>query len=731
MSSQEREERLAQSVALQNMQSVLRARARAEDELVDAKESLRATFDQAAVGMAWAGLDGRLTEMNQKFCQLLGYSADELRGLTFRAITHPDDLAATDAELAKLQQGVAHDYRLEKRYLRRDGSVVWSRTTVTLVRDAEGKPWRYMGVIDDITARKATEAALEGETRVLELLNKTGLALASNLDLQEVLQTVTDSATSMSGAQFGAFFYNTVDEQGNAFQLYTLSGAPREAFEKLGHPRATPVFAPTFNAEGIVRVADIRKDPRYGQWSPHHGMPPGHLPVCSYLAVPVVSRSGEVIGGLFFGHPEEDVFTERTERLIEGIAAQAAVAIDNARLLESERAARAEAERASRMKDEFLATLSHELRTPLGAILGWAHLMRARPPTPEDLAKGLETIERNARVQTQLIEDLLDMSRITSGKLRLDIQPVMPTTFIEPALETVRPAAEAKGIRLQRVLDEDAGPVSGDPARLQQVIWNLVNNALKFTPRGGRVQIVLARVNSHVEISVTDNGAGIDPRFLEHVFERFRQADSTTTRTHGGLGLGLSIVKHLVELHGGIVRAESEGEGKGATFRVHLPLAAVHKSAPQDARAHPRSSPVAMDFKPVDLKGIRVLVVDDQPDACDLVSRVLGGCGAEVSTASSAREALEALEATPPDVLVSDIGMPEMDGYELIRRIRALDPSRGGRTPAIAMTAFARSEDRTRALHAGFQVHVAKPVEPSELIATVASVVARDRVLRT
>ncbi|MEO7742363.1 MAG: ATP-binding protein [Usitatibacter sp.] len=729
MSTPEQEEKLLQSVALQNMQSVLRARARAEEELLAAKEALRATFDQAAVGMAWASLEGRLTEVNQRFCAVLGYEPEELRRLTVRDITHPDDVAATEAEMARLRTGEVRDYRLEKRYLRRDGKVIWSWTTVTLVRNALGQPSRFIGVVDDITERKAAQEALAGESRMLELLNQTGLALGTNLELQQILQKVTDSATELSGAQFGAFFYNTVDENGKAFQLYVLSGAPREAFEKLGHPRATPIFAPTFNNEGIVRVADIRRDARYGQWAPHHGMPQGHLPVSSYLAVPVVSRAGEVIGGLFFGHPEPDVFTERTERLVAGIAAQAAVAIDNARLLESERAARTEAERASHMKDEFLATLSHELRTPLGAILGWAQLMRARPPSPEDLAKGLASIERNARVQTQLIEDLLDMSRITSGKLRLDTQPVMPASFIEAALETVHPAAQAKGIRLQRVIDPDAGPVSGDPARLQQIIWNLVNNAIKFTARGGRVQVVLARVNSHIEISVADDGIGIEPQFLTHVWERFRQADASTTRRFGGLGLGLSIVKHLTELHGGSVRAQSAGQGQGATFVVLLPLTAVHRASMQDARTHPRSAPASMvlDFEPLDLSGITALVVDDQPDACELVARVLGECGAQVITASSARQALQLLVDRRPDVLVSDIGMPEMDGYELIRRVRALDARGGGRTPAIAMTAFARSEDRTRALQSGFQVHLAKPVEPSELIATVASVVARER----
>jgi signal transduction histidine kinase/ActR/RegA family two-component response regulator len=456
--------------------------------------------------------------------------------------------------------------------------------------------------------------------------------------------------------------------------------------------------------------------------------------------VPVISRSGEVIGGLFFGHPQPDVFSERAERLVVGIATQAAVAIDNARLfealqkaaeertqlLESERFARGEAERASSTKDAFLATLSHELRTPLSSILGWAHMLRAHTMSKAELNQGLEVIERNARVQTQLIEDLLDMSRITSGKMRLDIQPVEPISFIEAAIETVRPSAEAKGIKLINLLDPAAGPISGDPNRLQQVVWNLISNAIKFTGRNGRVEVLLERVNSHIEITVSDTGIGIAPAFLPHVFDRFRQADASATRTVKGLGLGLSIVKHLVEQHGGTVRVTSPGEGRGATFSVELPLTVAHRNTESGDRLHPTGSrSVAAEFKRLDLSGIKVLVVEDQHDARELIKRVLEESAAEVVTAGTAEEALAAVEKERPDVLVSDIGMPDVDGYELLTRVRALGPARGGRLPAIALTAFARSEDRTRALHAGFLVHVSKPVEPSELVATVASVVGR------
>ena len=742
------DEELLRSVALRNASSILRARVKAEQELGEAKEALRAseellraTFDQAAVGIVIIGLEGKFLEMNLKFCEILGYTEEELRSFTFRDVTEPADIAKTAALVDDLLAGRIDHYVFDKRYRRRDGGTIWGRATVTLLRNTAGEATRMIGVIEDISKRKQAEHALQEETRVLELLNRTGTVLASTLDMPELLQSITDAATELSGARFGAFFHTGVDEGGEAFMLYTLSGAPREAFEKFGHPRATPIFAPTFRNEGIIRIDDVRKDPRYGQWGPHHGMPPGHLAVRSFLSVPVVSRSGEVIGGLFFGHPEPGVFTERSERLVAGVAAQAGVAVDNARLydkaqksaeersllLESERHARAGAERANRMKDEFLATLSHELRTPLSAILGWAHLLRSRAMSEEEMRKGLETIERNARMQTQLIEDLLDMSRITSGKLRLDVQPLVPSTFIESAIETVRPAADAKGIHLEKVLDTAAGPISGDPARLQQVVWNLLTNAIKFTPKGGRVQVVLERVNSHIEISVADTGVGIEPEFLDHAFERFRQADASSTRQFGGLGLGLAIVRSLIELHGGTVRAHSAGPGKGATFTVHLPLAAVQRGRDSSPREHPGAQRALMptEFKVIDLAGVKVLVVDDQPDARELVARMLSECGAEVIIADGAQQALALVERERPDVLVSDIGMPDVDGFELLKRIRALGPERGGKVPAIALTAFARSEDRTRALHRGFQVHVAKPVEAAELVASVASVAGR------
>jgi light-regulated signal transduction histidine kinase (bacteriophytochrome) len=393
-------------------------------------------------------------------------------------------------------------------------------------------------------------------------------------------------------------------------------------------------------------------------------------------------------------------------------------------LLESERAARAEAERAGRLKDDFLATLSHELRTPLNAIIGWSVLLRGPHVEPDEVAEGMEAIERNARVQAQLVEDLLDVSRIIAGKMRLDVQHVDLAAVVDAAVAGVTPAAQAKTVRLQKVLDPRATAVWGDPNRLQQVLWNLLSNAIKFTPKGGRVQVSVARVNSHVELTVADSGMGIPPEFLPHVFDRFRQADASTTRAYGGLGLGLAIVRHLVELHGGTVAARSDGPGTGATFVVRLPLKATEQAVADGGAGRPSGGVGECPESP-SLAGLRVLVVDDEPDARHLIRRILEQCGTVVTTAANVPEALTALAGGRFDAIVSDVGMPGQDGYDLIRQVRAMPTDAGGRTPAVALTAMARVEDRRRALLAGFQIHVPKPVDPAELLAVVASIVGR------
>ncbi len=392
-------------------------------------------------------------------------------------------------------------------------------------------------------------------------------------------------------------------------------------------------------------------------------------------------------------------------------------------LLSSERAARAEAERLNRLKDEFLGNLSHELRTPLNSILLWVQTLQRHLDDRAQLVQGLQAVERNTRVQTQLISDLLDVSRITSGKLVLEVEPVNPAVIIKSALDVLSPAASAKDMTIETALDPSAGLVSGDPSRLQQIVWNLVNNAIKFTPKGGRIQIKLERVESNVEISVADNGQGVKAELLPFLFERFRQGETGKTRRYGGLGLGLAIAKHLTELHGGSVSAASEGEGCGAKFSVRLPVIAAYSAGSGDAAGFGRDH-AASGVTGEDLDGLRVLVVDDNPDAGDVMSQILTQAGATVANARSVDEALLRLDMFNPDVLVSDIGMPGRDGYDLIREIRARGYS-GDKLPAIALTALARPEDRRRALLEGFQLHVSKPNDAGELTTAIAAVVGR------
>jgi PAS domain S-box-containing protein len=949
----------------------------------------------------------------------------------FFANLHPDDRERMTDALRRQRAGARTEE--EYRLVRPDGTVRWIRDRGFPIRDEQGEVGRIVGIAEDVTERRAAEKALREQTEAVETVNRVGQMLAGELDLHKLVQAVTDAATELTGAHFGSFFYNVLDGQGASYMLHTLSGVPREAFAHFPMPRATDLFGPTFRGEGTIRIDDVRLDPRYGKNSPYYRMPEGHLPVASYLAVPVISRTGEVLGGLFFGHGDANVFTERAANIVEGLAAQAAIAVDNARLFESARQERAnaeaneryyrflaeaipqiiwtarpdgfvdyynrrwyeytgmttaqtegwgwdvvlhpedvarcaerwrhsvetgevyeiecrfrragdgqfrwhlgralplrgddgqiakwfgactdiddrkhaeeqqrflseasavlaasldyeatlttlaqlivprvadwctvdmltddrtiqrlavahpdpakveqawelnrlhphdfyetegvskvirtgrpelyrdisddllalvardaghlkilrelglkssmivpliahnrvlgaltlmvaesgrrfdsadlgfvedlaqraalavdnarlyrEAQEVNRLKDEFLATLSHELRTPLTAVLGWTRLLGSGQLDEATQKRALETIERNAQSQVQLIDDILDVSRIIRGKLRLDVRPTELAPVIEAAVDSVRPAAEARGIRLQVVLDPGAGPVSGDPDRLQQVAWNLLSNAIKFTPKDGRVQVLLTRVNSHLELTVSDTGQGIEKKFLPYVFDRFRQADASTTRKHGGLGLGLAIVRHLVELHGGTVTVESEGAGQGTTFRVSLPLMIVHQrelAAKAGEHAAVPEHPTAGGQQAIEyqseLEGLRVLLVEDEPDSREMLVVVLTQCGAEVRAVSNAADALSQLESWRPDVLISDIEMPGEDGYTLIRKVRNLPPDRGGKIPAAALTAYARAEDRMRALLAGFHLHVPKPVEPAELAAVVASLAGR------
>ena len=685
---------------------------------------LQAVCENATVALFVMDEKQHCVYMNRAAETLTGYALTEVQGRPLHDFVHhtrpdgrpypldecpidraaPQNMQEAGEEVFVHKDGHFYPVAFTASPIRRDGAVVG---TVIEVRELLRERLREA---EEVAMRELAELMLH------------------ELDTARLVQAVTDVSTRLCGAQFGAFFYNTIDENGGTFTLYSLSGLPAEAFSRYAHPRATPMFAPTFQGECTMRIDDVHADPRYGQWGPHYGMPEGHPPVRSYLAVPVKSDTGEVLGGLFYGHAKASVFSAHHARLIESIAAQAAVGISRLRLINAlEREAREkerllrEAEAANLMKDQFLATISHELRTPLTSILGWSEMLASGRLAPEMVQRAVQTIDRNARMQAQIIGDLLDISRIVSGKLYLERRMFAAAAPVEAAVDAVRPAALARGVELTLEVAPGVREIDGDPDRLQQVVWNLVANAVKFTDRGGHVGVEVARVGGQLEIRVRDTGRGIDPAFLPHVFERFTQVDPSSTREHGGLGLGLSIVRHLVEMHGGTVRAESAGIGHGATFTVSLPRPTA--TAVADAGRKAAAAPPAMEFPPPDaLADCRVLLVEDDDDTRTMLASVLLGHGAQVRACGSAAEALDATAQLAPTLVISDIGMPGMDGYDFIRAFRLREAAHGdGRVPAVALTAFAREEDRRRALAEGFQLHVAKPVQPAELVSIARS----------
>ncbi|HVG35316.1 MAG TPA: response regulator [Pyrinomonadaceae bacterium] len=584
----------------------------------------------------------------------------------------------------------------------------------------------------------------------LGMLIELGQQLAAEHDPARVLEKFCHAARDIIGAEHAGVGVLNTDESTLRYffrsDLKSTNGAGNGG-------------APLVNESAFISMLEGRRPLRLSEFDPL--LQTIKLPALndtdarSFLGAPIFS-SAQVYGWLYLTDKiGGDEFSEADERLAVTLSTQVAVAYENARLyseaqrhaaelqqevaerkqaeeerarmLIREQAARAEAEAANRTKDEFLATLSHELRTPLTAILGWSHLLRTNKFNQEHLGRALETIERNARSQSQLIDDLLDVSRIITGKLRLEVHPVELVQIIEAAIESMRPAAEAKAIKFDVVLDRAASHISGDADRLQQVFWNLFSNAVKFTPQDGRVEIRLERDgDAHAQITVRDTGQGIDPRFLPFIFDRFRQADGSTTRKHGGLGLGLAIVRHLVELHGGRIKVHSDGINQGATFTVLLPLKTSRRKA-DDEDGLPsiiiNEEQSSFQISPV-LNGLRILLVDDEADTRDLIATVLEQCGAEVTGCGSAAEALTTLQTWKPDLLITDIGMPEEDGYSLLKKVRQLDDL-SGKIPAVALTAYASTEDRIHILSAGFQMHIAKPVEPQELITIIANVAGR------
>ncbi|MEH1925198.1 PAS domain S-box protein [Nostoc sp.] len=866
-----------------------------EVALREGDERFRAMFDQAAVGITLVALDGRFIQVNPALCEITGYNHEELIQMNFQEITHPDDLAVDWENARRVLAKEISGYSLEKRYIRKDGSIVWVNLTSSVVWDANGQPNYALGIIEDISERKRVEAtqnflveastllaasldyeiALKSvanlavptladwcivdvfqedwsskqiaiaiadltklnildeirlryrpKTRAKELVQQLQLGISvfypilsdpilvqmsedeENLQLLRSLgmRSLMVIPVRSRGQLFGSISFFTA-ESGRYYQqtdlalaediarraataidnarLYQETQQAKQAAERsvnrtillqritaalsealtpqqvadvvvnqgiaaleatggsvvlldqlssnlkvvqaIGYPQSLidtwasfPITAPNQIAETVRTRQPIFVEnlatmiARYPSLTDVVTLTGNN----AWVSIPLIAE-GKVIGALGLSFTTVQIFTEEDRGFMLTLGQQCAQAIARAQLYEAEKTARAQAETANRLKDEFLAVLSHELRTPLNPILGWAKLLRTRKFDEATKIQALETIERNAKLQTQLIGDLLDVSRILQGKVSLNLYAVDLKVAIAAALETVRLAAEAKSIQIQTVLSNDIGKVLGDSDRLQQVMWNLLSNAVKFTPTDGLVEVHLKQVGLDAQIQVIDTGKGISPEFLPYVFDYFRQADAKTTRVFGGLGLGLAIVRHLVELHGGTVQAESLGEGQGATFTVSLPL--LKNSELRVSSGEPSQPELSNDETL--LTGVQILLVDDQADVREFFSFVLEQYGATVTAVESADEALQTLVQSSPDILLSDIGMPLMDGYMLLREVRKLPPEQGGQIPAIALTAYAGEINYNQAMSAGFQKHLPKPVDPVDLATAIVNLI--------
>lgn len=614
-------------------------------------------------------LDGIVTSWNSSAERIFGYTREEMVGQSITLLLPADRFAEEASILEHLRRGERVDH-FESVRRRKDGRLIDVSVTISPIRNHAGAIIGAANVAREITAQKRDSLS--------------GLLLSAIVSSSEdaiVSKDLSGIITSWNAAAQHIFGYTAEEMVGQS--VLKLVPADRKDEE----PRI---------------LERLRRGERVEHFETMRVRKNGELFPVSLSISPLRDSAGNIVGA---------------SKIARDITELKRISADLEQLLASERLARAQAEHANRMKDDFLATVSHELRTPLGAIVSWTQVLKESAGRPEDLAIGIETIERNAYAQAQLIDDLLDLGRIVSGKMALDVEPVDLSSVIAHAIATVKHAADTKEILIRTSLADPQGTTMADKKRLQQVLWNLLTNAIKFTPKQGRIMVSLRRNSSHIELAIADTGRGIDPEFLPHVFERFRQGDPSLTRQHGGLGIGLAIVKQLVEMHGGNVQAESAGLNQGATFIVSLPVVAIRSSRPPGTATTRQLA--GADFEETDLTGIRVLVVDDDRDSLDVIKRILMNRHAQVQTAASVADALPAFTAFQPDILLSDIGMPERDGYEFIRLVRELPAGRF--VPAAALTALARSEDRMRALKAGFQAHVTKPVAPAELVAVIRS----------
>lgn len=692
-----------------------------DDKLVQDELRLRARVLQCmAEGVVVCDERGLILYTNPAEDAMFGYEAGELVGQHVRVQNnYPAEEHRRIVEIIIDHLRAHGSWVGELHNVRKDGAPFVTHARITTL-ELSGKR-HLLCVQEDVTQEKRDREALR-------FLADASTTLVASLDPGETLQALTRLAVPRLGTWCSVYLHEPAD--GVELAAITHIEPHRAELIREMHARFPPDLV---HGHGLGKVLRTGKS----QLIPHiddamlvlEARSPAQLELLrevsprSWMSAPLTVQ-GRIFGAISLVSATARRYGAPDLALLEEIARRASVAVDNARLFAMAQKERARAEEANRAKDLFLSTLSHELRTPLTAILGWTRMLRSSALSEDKRSKGLETIDRNARAQVALIEDILDLSRIVTGKLRLDLAAVELSAVVEAAVETVRPAVDARSIRLTLALDPDVGAVTGDPNRLQQIVWNLLTNAVKFTPRGGQVSVWLRREASHVEITVSDSGQGIAPSLLPHVFDRFRQGDASTTRNHGGLGLGLAIVKHLTELHGGTIDAASDGEDQGATFTVRVPVAPLRSPTLPPAEVPALRTGGEIDCPP-ELGGLTVLIVDDEDDARDWIAALLEHCKAEVLGASSAAQALELLQTRRPDIMVSDIGMPGEDGYSLIKKVRALAPADGGRTPAIALTAYARMEDRTLAMVAGFNMHIAKPIEPAELLIMIANLTGR------
>jgi PAS domain S-box-containing protein len=703
-------------------------RKRAEDS-IRFQAQLLDTVEQAVIA---TDLEGRITYWNRFAERLYGWPAAEAVGRSILDVTPGESRGAQAAEImSRLAAGGTWSGEFDVR--RRDGTTFPAQVTDTPILDEDGRVVGVVGVSQDLTERKGAEAAVHAAERsalseyetLLHRLSHLAESLGTARDHLTIFRDLRDVAV-VSVPCIGIFI-SLYDEARDVRLAQYAWGDGEEVDVSSLPPMPTSAEGPNSVAvrtRQVVITNDYWQTKQAGRGQvgilvgPDNGLRPQ-----SSLVAPLATM-GRIVGTVEVQSYENHAYREEHVTAMKMAANLAAVAIENMRLLRFETQARESAEEASRLKDEFLATLSHELRTPLTAILGWSSMLRDGRLDEKTFRTAVEIIERNARTQQQIVDDILDVSRIITGHLRFDAAPTDLRGVVEAAVDTVRHAASAKNISLRPEFEPGVGPVMGDPRRLQQVFWNLLSNAVKFTPIGGEVRVLVGQGGAHARVVVSDTGPGIRPGFLPYVFDRFRQGDQSTTRVHGGLGLGLAIVRHLVELHGGSVRAASEGEGRGSTFTVELPLLRGADFGPRDeGEAEDKFS--ARHAQSTLLKGVSVLVVDDEPDALGLLKTVLEMKGARVTAVGSAEAAWGELAGDWPDLLLCDIGMPGEDGYQFIRRVRALEAERGRRLPSVALTAYAGESDRAHALEAGFQIHVSKPVEPAALVKVIADLAGR------